>query len=347
MVSIDTHEAVSDNLLASRNYNLDLLKIIACIAVVGLHTLQKDLSAINLTLYYCCGFAVPVFFMCSGYVLLQRNDATISYAIKKIVSIFRIVLLWSLVIYAAELLVDIRKGQLELASFLDFPIIVAKSLLQKGPLWQFWYLGALMILYAVLTLLFKLQNKTKLVWAVCLTVGFGFQIASYICGEPVQKYFIQTFRVWTWIQYFLLGGLLSERKTFLKKITVRQHGFLLIAVTGMVVIYQNFMGRFVLHNLYAEYFYDDILTLAWVIVLFAFMMRLELRARAVTVIKQIAPITMGVYIVHPLILKVTNFVFTIDTVAASIAFFVGILVISAVACTVMKRIPGVKRMIEI
>lgn len=97
----------------------------------------------------------------------------------------------------------------------------------------------------------------------------------------------------------------------------------------------------------AEYFYDDILTLAWVIVLFAFMMRLELKERAVTVIKQIAPITMGVYIVHPLILKVANSVFAIDTVAASIAFFVGILVISAVACTVMKRVPGFNRMIEI
>lgn len=351
MVSIDTHEAVSDNLLASerasRNYNLDLMKIIACIAVVGLHTLQKELSVINSTLYYCCGFAVPVFFMCSGYVLLKRKGTTISYAIKKISSIFRVVLLWSLVIYAAEILVDIRKGQFELASFLDFPIIAAKSLLQKGYLWQFWYLGALMILYAVLPLLFKLKNKTKLVWAVCLTVGFGFQIVSYICLEPVQKYFIQTFRVWTWIQYFVLGGMLSERKTFLKKITVRQHGFLLIAVTALVIIYQNFMGRFALHNLYAEYFYDDILTLAWVIVLFAFMMRIELKARAVTVIQQLAPITMGVYIVHPLILRLANSVFVIDTVAASIAFFVGILVISAVVCTVMKRVPGFNRMIEI
>lgn len=44
-----------------RNLNLDLLRIIACIAVVGLHTLQKDLSLFNCTLYYMCGFAVPAF----------------------------------------------------------------------------------------------------------------------------------------------------------------------------------------------------------------------------------------------------------------------------------------------
>ncbi len=95
MVSIDTHEAVSDKLLASRNYNLDLLKIIACAAVVGLHTLQKDLSFINSTLYYCCGFALLVFFMCSGYMLLQRDSVTFTYVIKKIASFLRVVLMWS------------------------------------------------------------------------------------------------------------------------------------------------------------------------------------------------------------------------------------------------------------
>lgn len=92
MTAVDTYEAMSDNLVASRNYNLDLLKIIACVAVVGLHTLQKDLSVINSTLYYCCGFAVPVFFMCSGYMLLNRSQMTVSYVIRKIASILRVVL---------------------------------------------------------------------------------------------------------------------------------------------------------------------------------------------------------------------------------------------------------------
>lgn len=45
----------------TRNTNLDLLRIMGCMAVVGLHTLQKDLSIINSTLYYICGFAVPAF----------------------------------------------------------------------------------------------------------------------------------------------------------------------------------------------------------------------------------------------------------------------------------------------
>lgn len=57
-----------------RNINLDLLRIMSCIAVVGIHTLQKDLSLINSSLYYMCGFAVPIFFMCSGYILMNRKQ---------------------------------------------------------------------------------------------------------------------------------------------------------------------------------------------------------------------------------------------------------------------------------
>ena len=56
-----------------RNINLDMVKIIACISVIGLHTSQKDISAFNAALYYLCGFAVPVFFMSSGYILLDKG----------------------------------------------------------------------------------------------------------------------------------------------------------------------------------------------------------------------------------------------------------------------------------
>lgn len=195
-----------------------------------------------------------------------------------------------------------------------------------------------------LPLLFKLKNRMKYIWAVCLIVGFGFQATSYIYGEPIQKYFIQTFRLWTWVQYFVLGRLLAGYKT---KITVRLHGYVLIALTVLVVLYQNFMGRFSLHNLYAEYFYDDILIVVWVISLFTFVMRLELKARVVVVIKQLAPITTGVYIVHPLLIKVSNTVFLIDTISASLLYFAGILVLSAVICFVIKLVPGVHRLIEI
>ena len=45
-----------------RDCSIDLIRVIACVAVVGLHTFPKDLSLVTASLYYLCGFAVPFFF---------------------------------------------------------------------------------------------------------------------------------------------------------------------------------------------------------------------------------------------------------------------------------------------
>lgn len=56
--------------MTKRNENIDLIKIAACIAVVGLHTFMPH----ALALYYLCAFAVPVFFMVNGYLLTKKFE---------------------------------------------------------------------------------------------------------------------------------------------------------------------------------------------------------------------------------------------------------------------------------
>ena len=48
-----------------RNYALTI-RAMACLAVVGLHSFAKD-EDISSWFYYLCGFAVPFFFMASGF----------------------------------------------------------------------------------------------------------------------------------------------------------------------------------------------------------------------------------------------------------------------------------------
>ena len=60
---------LTDRQTDRRDCSIDLIRVIACVAVVGLHTFPKDLSLVTASLYYLCGFAVPFFFMSSGYFL--------------------------------------------------------------------------------------------------------------------------------------------------------------------------------------------------------------------------------------------------------------------------------------
>ena len=48
-------------------------------------------------MYYICGFAIPFFFMSSGYFLLNRGKINFKYSIKKNCAIIRIVFIWNLI----------------------------------------------------------------------------------------------------------------------------------------------------------------------------------------------------------------------------------------------------------
>ena len=192
-----------------RNTNIDFLKFLSCIAVIGLHTLRKDLSIANAWMYYLCGFATPVFFFASGYILLQRKEISYKYCFKKIVRILRIVLIWDVGVNLGILILKIL-----LDKDIDFVTFVKdmtyRSLIQKGTMWQFWYLGAMMLLYLLLPIIHKIvyenTKKWTCFWGAFVGVCACIQLFSVIAGYPIQASVIQTFRLWTWIQYFSLGG---------------------------------------------------------------------------------------------------------------------------------------------
>lgn len=119
-----------------RNTNLDLIKSVACISVVGLHAVSMN----NYTLYYLCDCGVPLFFMVNGYLLLSRERISFRYVFYKLAHILKIVFSWNFLI-AIPVLIFRQK--------IINPFRLAfDSLLQKGYLWHFWFFGALMIIYS-------------------------------------------------------------------------------------------------------------------------------------------------------------------------------------------------------
>ena len=59
--------------IAQRDIGIDVLRLVACCAVVGLHTFTKGLTDVSTVAYYASSFAIPVFFMASGAFLLNRG----------------------------------------------------------------------------------------------------------------------------------------------------------------------------------------------------------------------------------------------------------------------------------
>lgn len=332
------------------DYNLDVVKIFACIAVVGLHTLQKDISLLNSLLYYACGFAVPAFFMSTGYILLNRTNIDKKYSNKKIKNILKVVLIWSILVFCVNNLFKFIFAKNDKFSILVFVKTAVGGLVQKGTLWHFWYLGALICVYLILPTLLKYREYLLKIWLGLIIIAVCIQVGSYIIGQPLQSYCIQTFRVWTWLQYFILGGMIGEynKKGFgLKNIRFKSHTIVFMAFTVLVLIYQNFMGKFILHSSYAEYFYDSIIMTIWLIILFTWIMNWTLSTRIISLIKYISPTTMGIYIIHPFVILVIMKVVVVNTILKSFIFFIVILFISFIIVRIIYKIPILKEFIKL
>lgn len=77
-----------------RNVNLDLIKSLACLGILGLHCI----GFANYTVYYLCTYAVPVFFMVNGYLMFGHKEITFKYSLKKILALLRIIVLWNIIL---------------------------------------------------------------------------------------------------------------------------------------------------------------------------------------------------------------------------------------------------------
>lgn len=322
--------------MSNRNVNVDMIRIVACIAVVGLHAFPKDISKTTGLIYYFFGFAVPFFFMSSGYFLLNRGKIGIQYSKKKCLGIIKLTICWNTVIIIAKILKHfIMKEKFQISIWILIKEYMG-CFLQKGTLWQFWYLGALLILYLILPFLSRMDRHIKRIFFIVMgIVSIVFEINSLFLGKPLQKYVIQTFRLWTWLFYFMLGGeIIRIVQWFKKRINIILHFAITVVVTIFVIEYQNYIGTNVITEgitkLHAEYFYDSFLEMLWTVVLFTLLLRINIHYKIRNIICNGAGLTLGVYIIHPLILKSFDFFIKNPSLIRVILYW-----ITTVVCTML------------
>lgn len=341
------------NSFGIRDCNIDIIRLIACVAVVGLHTFPKDLSLVTASLYYLSGFAVPFFFMSSGFFLLNRGELNYKYVWHKCAGIIKIVLFWNCILYALRLGKALIFNKIFAINIFVFLEGFLKSFVQKGKLWQFWYLGALLIIYVLLPVLSKLNQKSRRVLLlICGVISIVIQVASFLYGEPVQKHVIQTFRIWTWLFYFLLGAEMKTLKAWISAhISVVSHFLLCIGVTIIIIAFENYVGcKKILEitgALHAEYFYDSPCEMFWIALIFSFLLRIDFSGSVSKYITGLASLTMGIYIVHPLILRITVKIIGNTSIFRSIVYWLVTTLCAVVITWIIKKLPFGECLIKI
>ena len=135
----------------------------------------------------------------------------------------------------------------------------------------------------------------------CSVCGIVRQVISYLIHEPVQSQFCQPFRMWTWLQYSMLGAMMPQiTDAVAKRLPLAGHILLTLAAYPLLVSYQVFVGNVLLRNDYAEYLYDSVSMILIVTVVFSLALRFSQRAaqKGKTIASGIAMLSVGVFPVH-------------------------------------------------
>jgi surface polysaccharide O-acyltransferase-like enzyme len=224
-----------------RLIGLDLIKIIACFLVVVLHTCRNTHINASSIMYYSGVVAIPLFFMTNGYLLFGKVRENKWYSYKKI---GRILLLTFLLNCAICILYAIVKH-----SFINpFPCIISNLFLKQGFFWHFWFLGALILIYALFPMFnYLYQNRQRyffilsafLICIQCLVDALN--IYSAIKYQDIfQIHIPQTFRIESHFSYFILGGVLKLLKPKIVQYASLKNVLLLYAFS---ISYQIFMVK--------------------------------------------------------------------------------------------------------
>ena len=329
----------------TRNINLDLIKVLACIGVVLLHTTMigfKDTGSWNLLayLYYLGTYSIPLFFMVNGYLLLGKKEITYPYILQKVKWILITVSSWNIIVWLLK------------RDFAVNPIKkIVGSLLQKGYFFQFWFFGALILIYLCLPILKKILNSKRsylYILSSLVTIGFVFELANMVLQMPLQSYVIQTFRLWTWFFYYILGGFLAQfsldtlKKCFrswMKEITV-----VLLFASPLILF---MLAKYIHHNLFAEYFYDSIFVKVVSLGTFLTVLTFDLNTDKNRWIIDLSNQTMGVFVIHTYVMKVWEKSVGFSFAGAHLFFLIFTLSVSFIVVGILMKIPYFNRIVKL
>lgn len=280
-----------------RNYSIDLLRIIATAMVVMIHSsgwfafvsTPITNSVDTCLLGNVVSSAVPLFFMISGSLLLSpRYDFSLKKIVYKVVKIIVILVVWGAV-YAL--------CQMDSFSFEKLLIWTVKG---HFHFWFFDYLIGIYLLAPILRALVLHENGKYIKWFLICWLLFGI-IKYTVNGIQPNNEEIRvvtskiSFELCDFSGYFVLGYYLSTTKREIKK-SILLAVFLLCVAFCTLFISEN--KNYQVSTM--SFTLPVVIESASLFILFS---QMKLKDKTGSWLIPISSATLGIYIIHPLILE--------------------------------------------
>ena len=121
----------------------------------------------------------------------------------------------------------------------------------------------------------------------------------------------------------------------------------MLAVVLCTTVLEMLFAPNILHTKYAEYFYDDALVQLECILVFCYFLQKKTNGTIQKWVEKLAPLTMGVYILHPFVMIAAGLIIPNRTSIQGLAFFCVVLCISAAVSAIFNMLPCLRKMIKL
>ena len=345
----------------SRDLSLDLLRIMACLMVVLVHTSvegwynvsPRTYNWIILNIYDTIGRpSIPLFLMISGSLFLRKERIVLKQLwLKNILRIFVINAVWT--VFYAVMNQGIHKT-------LADPLLIWQQLSGPNPQYHLWYLRTCLNLYALVPVFWHLvraldRKTVRYFFLLFFIFGILFHTVDDLPFLPRWIHDQMTLFVDMDLvghaAYFLLGYYLTEEgmeRRFFRRTLLLTYIVTLVLAAGLNQLIAM-AGDWPTQALYGNFALPVAVEAVCLFLLFRslFADRQPLSPKTAVFISRASESTLFVYLIHPFVLQRLQIHFHLYTTNYNVLFSVPLLalfVFAFASCCgmVLKRIPVVR-----
>lgn len=336
-----------------RFQNLDLLKMVCLFLVIvahcgggsiTLHPSHPGLWTVTQFLYYSGVVTIPTFFMASGYQLLGRKNLTYGYVAVKILKLVRASAVLYLLLRAVED-VCFHDGIVLREYPLDF--ICSLFRIPGWDMFAFWFIGALILVYMFSPLLNRVytRHKSAFLWLSVGLVLYSNVVFCFTIVFPADNFMNESsvlipFRLWCWLCYFCLGGLVKRYSVFRS-----------LGKTGLVVGLCAAVYLFIFFCEsrrgigWLDYYYVSLPVIACVVAIFMYSLRFTVDS---DFIRKVMPLFFSIYLIDCTMLYFLNPVgLELSATAYTLINIVLNVVCSVAAAWLLMKVPLMRCLLKL
>lgn len=348
-----------------RNYSYDIIRIIAVIAVVTIHScspllMRTEFQSAEFTLgNFLDSFAriaVPLFLMISGSLMLdEEKSVPTKKLIKSAGNIYFLLLCWS-ALYAIsfKFIYPIVTNKA-----FDFKALIKAFINGHYHLWYLFMIAGLYLLTPVLRAFIKKENSKLIGYFLLLSIFFYLSpiflnvfFNMVLPFKNIYKNYVASFK-FTYTNEFLFYYISGW---FITNVKIEKKYRAILYAFGIIGLLITFLGTQIMppkdENFTTFYSTAMLNVVVFALAVFMFfynMFKDSSFEKSGKLIKTLSALTFGVYLIHPFFLFAVRTLITDKMTVSALSYaidFFSALVLSFAASFIMSKIPLIKKLIR-